>query len=326
MPGPAFLFIVGAMPAQPSPLIQVLAPAPWPEYELIDSGNGMKLERFGDYRLERPETQAIWAPALSDTEWAAADAIFRKRQSDDGPGDWFLKRSLPEQWPLYYENLSFWLRLTPFRHTGVFPEHSAHWPWLRALLGSRPAARVLVLFGYTGLMTLYAAGLGARVCHVDASKPAVRWAQENQAFSGLAECPVRWIIDDVGRFVAREIRRGRTYDLIMLDPPVFGRGPRGEIWRLAEGLPGLLEMCGQLLSEQPLGMLLNAYATNFSSLTLGNVLRSALVTRSGQTTAGEMVLTDRARRPLSAALYARWSMFENEIGTEANRRCPVANN
>jgi 23S rRNA (cytosine1962-C5)-methyltransferase len=306
-------------------LIQVLEPAPWPEYELIDSGNGKKLERFGQYRLERPDTQAIWSPALPAEEWAAADAVFRKRQSDDGPGDWSRKRSLPEQWPLHHDNLAFWLRLTPFRHTGIFPEHSAHWPWLRSLLASRPGARVLVLFGYTGLMTLYAAGLGAHVCHVDASKPAVRWAQENQAFSGLAECPVRWIIDDVGRFVAREIRRGRQYDLVMLDPPVFGRGPRGEIWRLAEGLPGLLDMCAQLLSEQPLGVLVNAYATNVSSLTLGNVLGSSLTDRAGQTTAGEMVLTDRAQRPLSAALYARWSMFESKIGTaEDNRPCPVS--
>lgn len=300
------------MPDDAAARIQVLQPQPWNEYELIDSGNGMKLERFGEYRLQRPETQAIWAPALPVREWDDADAVFRKRQSDDGPGDWSRKRSLPEQWPLHHDNLSFWVRLTPFRHTGVFPEHSAHWPWLQHVLARRTEPSVLVLFGYTGLMTLYAASLGARVCHVDASKPAVRWAQENQALSGLAECPVRWIVDDVSRFVAREIRRDRHYDVIVLDPPVFGRGPRGEIWRLADGLPDLLAMCGQLLSAYPLGILVNAYATSFSSLTLGNVLRSSLKARPGQTTAGEMVLTDRMQRPLSAALYARWSSSETE--------------
>jgi len=291
------------------PELSLLAPPPWSDYELLDTGNGAKLERFGQYTLVRPETQAIWSPSRSEREWQRADATFEKsRGGDDGPGTWQFRRPLPEQWQMHHNNLRFWARLTPFRHTGVFPEHSAHWHWLaeQAAAGSEP--RALVLFGYTGLSTLALAAAGARVTHVDASKPAVRWAQENQELSGLESRPIRWLVDDVGKFVAREARRGARYDIILLDPPVFGRGPRGEVWRLAEQLPALVDQCAQLLSERPLAVLLSAYATNMSALTLANVLGDRLKPFGGATSAGELVLAEAGTgRLMPAALFAAWS-------------------
>lgn len=291
------------------PELHILAPPPWREYELIDSGNGAKLERFGPYTLVRPETQAIWAPKLAEEIWRRADAVFEKsRGGDDGPGQWLQRRPLPEQWLMRYEDLAFWVRPTPFRHTGVFPEHSAHWAWLGRQIATRQRPQVLVLFGYTGLSSLYAAHSGAQVVHVDASKPAVRWAQDNQIASGLEDRPIRWLVDDVGKFIAREIRRGTRYDLIMMDPPVFGRGPKGEIWRLNEQLPDLVRQCAQLLTDAPLGVLMSAYATNMSALTLANVLADVMTENQGTTSAGELVLREQATgRLLPAAIYACWS-------------------
>lgn len=292
----------------PEPALDLIIPPPWVDYELVDSGGGQKLERFGPYRLVRPESQAIWQPALGPVDWDNADALFEKAPGDNRPGQWQVRRSLPEQWPLHYNNLTFLARLTPFRHTGIFPEQGAHWHWLLERLRGRHQAEVLVLFGYTGLSTLIAAQAGASVCHVDASRPAIRWAQENQAASGLTERPIRWIVDDALKFVRREQRRGRRYDLIMMDPPVFGRGPKGEVWRLTEMLPELLAATVALLSDEPAGFVLNAYATNISALSLFNVVQAALQAYHGTVAAGELVLTDTtAQRPLSAAIYARWS-------------------
>ncbi|MEI8166498.1 MAG: class I SAM-dependent methyltransferase [Chloroflexales bacterium] len=289
--------------------LHLLAPPPWSEYELLDTGNGAKFERFGAYTLVRPETQAIWRPQLAEREWQRADAVFEKpKGGEDSPGQWLQRRPLPDQWQMHHNNLTFWVRPTPFRHTGVFPEHSAHWAWLGQQIASRREPTALVLFGYTGLSSLYAAACGARVTHVDASKPAIRWAQDNQQLSGLGERSLRWLVDDVGKFIAREIRRGSRYDLILMDPPVFGRGPKGEIWRLHEQLTGLVEQCVQLLSERPLGLLLSAYATNMSALTLHNVLAAAMTGRAGTTSAGELVLREQqTERLLPAALYACWS-------------------
>jgi 23S rRNA (cytosine1962-C5)-methyltransferase len=293
--------------------LHILAPPPWDDYELLDTGDGAKLERFGPYTLVRPETQAIWPPRLPERDWQRADAKFEKTKGgDDSPGQWLQRRQLPDQWQMHHNNLSFWVRLTPFRHTGVFPEHSAHWGWLGRQLATRREPTALVLFGYTGLSSLFAASRGARVTHVDASKPAIRWAQDNQQRSGLSERPIRWLVDDVGKFVAREIRRGNRYDLILLDPPVFGRGPSGEIWRLHEQLTGLVGQCAELLSERPLGIWLSAYATNMSALTLHNVLEAATAGRGGTTSAGELVLREgRDGRLLPAALYACWSRGEH---------------
>lgn len=288
--------------------LNLLEPPPWNEYELIDSGHGAKLERFGQYTLVRPETQAIWSPHLSEREWQRADATFEKLRGEDGAGVWHQRRPLPEQWLLHDHNLAFWARLTPFRHTGIFPEHSAHWAWMRQQLMSRRTPKVLVLFGYTGLSTLEAARSGAQVVHVDASKPALRWAQENQQASELSDRPIRWLIDDARKFVAREIRRGNRYDLILMDPPIFGRGPSGELWRLHEQLPDLTRDCVQLLNDVPLGLLISAYATNISALTLQNVLDAAMARFKGTTSAGELVLRESASgRLLPAAIYACWS-------------------
>ncbi len=299
---------VGQSAVQRVPHPTVLHPPVWQDFELLDSGDGQKLERYGDYRLVRPETQALWSPVLT-AEWEQADAVFQRgRRGEDGGGEWELRTRLPEQWKLRHEGLSFWARLTPFRHTGVFPEHSAHWGWIRQQLALHQQPNVLVLFGYTGLHTLVAAQAGARVCHVDASKPATRWAQENQELSGLQDRPIRWIVDDVGKFVKREIRRGSRYDMIIMDPPVFGRGPKGEIWRLHEALQSLLLDCTQVLSQHPVGLLINAYATNISPITLANVMQSAMGGYVGEIKAGELVLVETAAaRMLPTALYARWS-------------------
>jgi 23S rRNA (cytosine1962-C5)-methyltransferase len=269
----------------------------------------MKLERFGDYRLVRPETQAIWLPGQSPDVWQQVDATFQRGRSDEGAGSWvFRQQSLPDQWMLQHDGLHFWARLTPFRHTGIFPEHSAHWQWMRQQLGFIQSPQVLVLFGYTGLHTLVAAQVGARVCHVDASRPAMRWAQANQELSHLQDRPVRWIVDDVNKFVAREIRRGSRYDMIIMDPPVFGRGPKGQIWRLNEALRPLMEDCVRLLSRNPVGLLVNAYATSISSVTLFNIVQMAMRPYGGEVLAGELVLVEaQAARALSTALFARWS-------------------
>jgi 23S rRNA (cytosine1962-C5)-methyltransferase len=288
----------------------ILTPPTWHDYELLDTGDGNKLERFGAYRLVRPDTQAIWSPTLPAHVWRKADARFEKgKKGDDGPGEWLTQRKLPDEWQLQHDDLRFSVRLTPFRHTGIFPEHSAHWAWLRQQLGRVARPNVLVLFGYTGLHTLVAAQSGASVCHVDASRPATRWAQANQERSGLRDAPVRWIVDDVLKFVEREIRRQSRYDMIVMDPPVFGRGPKGEIWRLHEALQGLLERCTRLLSERALGVLLNAYATNISPITLHNVMGGVMQAYPGTLEAGEMALveTGASRRLLPAALYARWT-------------------
>lgn len=235
--------------------------------------------------------------------------MFERGKGEDGPGVWKKYRPLPEQWLVQYNTLAFWVRLTPFRHTGIFPEHGAHWEWMRRQLAHMDRQpQVLVLFGYTGCTTLVAAQAGARVCHVDASRPAISWARDNQTASELTESPIRWIVDDVPAFVGREVRRGSRYDMIIMDPPVFGRGSKGQIWRLHESLHALVMACRQLLSDQAVGMLINAYATTFSAMTLYNMLAEAVCSLSGEVMAGELVLSDSAAaRPLSTALYACWS-------------------
>jgi 23S rRNA (cytosine1962-C5)-methyltransferase len=297
---------------QTLPRVALLTPPPWHDYELIDSGAGSKLERFGDYRLVRPDAQAIWEPALSSKEWQRFDAAFQRNRNEEKPGEWVQNRPMPEQWLVTHAGLRFWARLTPFRHTGIFPEHSAHWEWIRQQIaqvrqsGKQP--EVLVLFGYTGLHTLVAAQAGAHVCHVDASKPATRWARENQEVSQLQDYPIRWIVDDAIKFIKREIRRESRYDMIIMDPPAFGRGPKGEIWRLHESLQELVQNCTHILCAQPAGFLINAYATALSPISLFNILHTAMHAHAGNVLAGELVLVDTTvARPLPTALYARWS-------------------
>ena len=277
------------------------------DYTLLDSGEGAKLERFGAYTLVRPDQQAIWRRRLPVVRWETADAVFEKGAGDSG--DWVLKRPLPERWLMREAGLAFWARLTSFRHTGVFPEQAVHWRWIRETIerANRPI-RVLDLFAYTALSTLAAAQAGAQATYVDASRPAMGWARENQEASGLGNAPIRWILDDAIKFVRREARRGTRYDALIMDPPVFGRGPKGEIWRFYESVPILLDACRQILSDRPLFVLVNAYAIEASSVMLANLLGDLLDGRGGAIEAGELGLREQGSdRVLPGGIYGRWS-------------------
>jgi 23S rRNA (cytosine1962-C5)-methyltransferase len=304
--------------------IHTLVPIDWPDYELIDSGNERKLERFGKYILNRPDNQALWKPALSEQEWQKADAEFRK--NGENRGEWRKRNgSIPNQWEISYKNLRFSVRLTPFGHIGIFPEQAPQWEWItNKLKGKNEKLKVqnntdnqadsnktiqhynnlsvLSLFTYTGVATLAAALAGAQVTHVDASHPAVTWAHENQLLSGLEQKPIRWIVDDALKFAKREIRRGSKYDGIILDPPKFGRGPKGELWKFEESMPELIDVCKQIL--KPDGFVIaTAYAIPISSETLKNMLTEL---KPGKTLEyGELMLQERSGRKLPAALYTR---------------------
>jgi len=243
----------------------------WNDYELIDAGDGEKLERWGPFVLRRPDPQAIWPKTLGPADWNRADA--RYLRSSSGGGHWEFRRPLPERWTIAYGSLSFYIRPTGFKHTGLFPEQAVNWNWLRERLerAGRPI-RALNLFAYTGGATLACAAAGAEVCHVDAAKGIVQWAKENLQLSGLGNRPVRFLVDDALKFVQREKRRGRTYDVIVLDPPSYGRGPGGEVWKLEDDLYRFLEACAGLLSDRPLLVLLNSYTTGLSPAVLGNLL------------------------------------------------------
>lgn len=292
--------------AQQTPIFTLLDSPDWRDYELIDSGDGLKLERFGPYRFIRPEAQAIWRPALAQREWQRADATFQAKGED--AGSWHFQRSIDDRWQMRYKDLRFWAQPTPFRHLGVFPEQADHWDHLRALITqARRPVRVLNLFGYTGIASLAAASAGAQVTHVDASKKTIGWARENQTLSDLDDRPIRWILDDALKFARREARRDARYDGFIIDPPPFGRGPKGEIWRIEEGLPTLLDTCRQLFSDRPLFFVLTAYAIRFSALGLRYTLAETMQGYGGDLIGGETVLRDRSNRLLSTAIFARWS-------------------
>jgi len=289
----------------------------WTDYRLLDSGNSGKLEQVGPYRFVRPEPQALWAPALGANEWDSADANFTGAAGEDEDGGrWRFNRQLPETWTLSWDDLKFISRPTPFRHLAFFPEHSVHWryarEWLRGRKGGQP--EVLNLFGYTGLASLACASAGAKVTHVDASKKAIGYARENQAASGLEQAPIRWICDDALQFVKREIRRGRRYDGIILDPPKFGRGPNGETWRLEENLRELIDACQTLLRVDPEKrdsargfFIATVYAVRLSYLALAQTAEEAFDGCSGEWQVGEMALPHEERDfALPTAIFARW--------------------
>ncbi|MFP4283177.1 MAG: class I SAM-dependent methyltransferase [Opitutales bacterium] len=283
--------------------LEVLS-ASWDAYELLDSGHGRKLERFGDRRLIREEPKAWWRPATGEEQWERVSARFTPG------GEWALPRKgEARQWILPLDDLRLEARLTDMsKHVGVFPEQMPHWRWLRDKLRTRPGAKVLNLFGYTGVASLVAAGAGAQVTHVDASKPALAWARHNQALSGLEDRPVRWLLDDAFKFVAREVRRGKTYDAILLDPPSFGRGPKGEVWKVEEQVVDFLLQLRRLLGDDPLCFVLTMYNLEASSIMLENLVRDLLP--PGETSAGELALEPKYghhRLPLS--LFARWQPF-----------------
>jgi 23S rRNA (cytosine1962-C5)-methyltransferase len=285
-------------------MIQTLIPSEWEDYELIDSGDGKRFERFGKYTIVRPDPQAIWQPHIPHDRWEKADALFERTLQDKGV--W--RKTVPESWTMRYKNLKFLCKLSPFKHTGVFPEQSVHWDFIQQRIQQekRPIS-VLNHFGYTGIATLAAAAAGANVTHVDASYPTIGWARENQKLSHLLEKPIRWIEDDAMKFVQREIKRGTTYDGIIMDPPKFGHGPKGERWEFEEMFPNLMKLTTQILSQTPLFFLVNAYAISASSIMLKNVLADYLYPFGGSITAGELLLKEtNSTRVLSTGIYARW--------------------
>ncbi len=285
----------------------VLVTPGWADYELLDFGEGRKLERFGTFLIDRPEEQAMGRRLLDPADWRRADAIF-DGDAEDKAGRWRFSGKSAESFPLVFEKLAFFGRFTPFRHMGFFPEQAAHWQWMVEHIKAHAAPfRLLNLFGYTGLASLLAARAGAEVTHVDASKKAIGFARENQEHAGLAEKPVRWIVEDAVKFAQRERRRGKAYDGIILDPPKFGRGPEGETWHLFEHLPGHVEDCIALLSSNARFLILTVYAIRASALALDALLRPLLKERGGTFECGELAVQAQDGRLLSTSLYARWS-------------------
>ncbi len=274
------------------------------DYALVDSGHGRKLERFGALLLDRPEEQAMWSPRLPREEWEKADALFTGDIDEEGAGRWKRHAGVPESWACKHGNIRYECRFTSFRHVGVFPEQEAHFSFMRDRLkaaGGTPA--LLNLFGYTGLASLVAAEAGAEVTHVDASKKAIAWARDNQKLSGMEDRPIRWILDDATKFAAREVRRERRYDGILLDPPKFGRGPKGEKWELFESLPEMLRLCREIVKPDGF-VILTAYAIRASFLSLHRLAEEAL---GPGVESGELALADQAGGLLATSLFARWS-------------------
>lgn len=280
----------------------------WADYALIDSGGGRKLERYGAFNVVRPEPQCFWTPRLPAAAWDEAEATFDPTDEDEA-GRWRFRRSPPDSFPLSWSGIRWQARFTAFRHLAFFPEQAANWAWLdqRVRRADKPF-RVLNLFGYTGVASLVCASAGADVTHVDASKKAIGWARENATLSGLADRPIRWIVEDARRYVQRELRRGSSYDGIILDPPKYGRGPTGEVWRLYEDLPELASLCTQLLSRSADFLLLNAYAARVSGLSLAHLLSEGLAARGGVIDWGELALAEAGPegRALGLSFFARW--------------------
>ena len=284
----------------------------WIDYALLDSGDGIKLERFGKYVFVRPESQAMWKRSL-DAEWTNAHAVFQPTGEESG-GHWDFKKKVDEQWTMHYplsyvnKDLTFKVMTTPGRHLGVFPEVAAHWDWSSDLIArSNKEVNVLNLFGYTGLASLAVAAAGGKVTHVDASKKSVSWARENQGLSKLEDKPIRWIVDDAVKFVQREARRGAKYDGIILDPPKFGRGPKGEIWEVYKSLPDLLASCRECLSAHPLFVAITVYAVRASAIHVAQALDEMMKRYGGKIDSGELITREKsAGRFLSQAVYARW--------------------
>jgi len=300
----------------------------WKDYALLDSGDGLKLERFGKYIFERPESQAMWKRALSESEWKNAHAVFIPSGEESG-GHWEIKKRVDEKWVMKYpltstyqaeeqemRELRFWAMTTPGRHLGVFPEVASHWDFIADLIqkanldperSGKGPVNVLNLFGYTGLATLAAAAFGAKVTHVDASKKSVNWARENQELSGLSDKPIRWIVEDALKYVQREAKRGVRYDGIILDPPKFGRGPKGEVWAVYKSLPNLLAICRACLSERPLFVVITIYAVRASAIHVAQALDEMMKGFGGSIDSGELIIREQsANRLLSQAVYARW--------------------
>jgi 23S rRNA (cytosine1962-C5)-methyltransferase len=291
------------------------------DFALLDSGDGQKLERYGDLVIIRPEAQAMWQKSLPLTAWKNADAIFTGDTDEEGLGRWqFPKKAIGETFPMRWDGLAFHGRFTSFRHTGVFPEQAAHWRFMMdqiaaARIEKQSQPRVLNLFGYTGIASLVAARAGAHVTHVDASKKAIGWARENQQLAGLADKPIRWICEDAVKFCEREVRRGNTYDGILLDPPAYGRGPKGEVWQLFEHLPHMVDLCRELTSNQPLFTVLTAYTIRTSFLAIHELMQEVYGDARGRLESGELtIVTENSDRCLSTSMFSRWIASDHANG------------
>lgn len=279
---------------------------PSSEYELIDSGEGEKLERYGAYIISRPDPQALWSKQNPEV-WETAHARFEKSAKG---GKWHTKQEPPKDWSITLAGLTMNVALSPFKHTGVFPEQSENWKWIHEKIsGAVKAGRkisVINLFGYTGGATLAAAKAGADVCHVDGSKASIGVAKENAKLSGLDDKPIRWILDDVKVFVNREITRGKQYDVVIMDPPIFGHGPKKEVWKIEEDLPQLMKLVEKILSPDPLFILMNGYASGYSAIAYKNNLADIMKEKGGVLESGELAIEDRQGRLLPAGIFARW--------------------
>ena len=317
---------------------EILATSAEKDYELLDSGDGEKLERFGKYVLSRPDPQTLWQKKLSPDEWAKADGTFSRVASEsDGEdvkgkasskGRWKLKAGTPEKWPISFAGLKFFVEPTPFKHVGLFPEQKANWEWMKEKLktqnskpkigGQASKLEVLNLFGYTGGASLACAAEGASVVHIDGSKVAITRAKENAELSGLADKPTRWMLDDARDFVKRELRRERRYDAIIMDPPSFGRGDKGQVWKIEEDFVPLFNDCVKLLSAKPLFFLINGYAAGYSPIAYANNLKILQDKFGGTIEAGELTIEETQKGPaklgqsatarlLPCGIFARWS-------------------
>ncbi len=278
------------------------------DYELLDSGDGEKLERFGKVVLSRPDPQALWRKRLDEKEWKKADASFSRSEAS---AEWTYKNGKFEKWSIDYAGLKFWIKPTAFKHTGIFPEQKVNWDWMRDLIGKveedKKEIDVLNLFGYTGGASLACAQAGARVVHVDGSKSAITWARENAELSGLAEKPIRWILEDARVFAGREVKRGNKYDAVIMDPPAFGHGANKEVWKIEEDFLPLVEDCIKLLKDKPLFFIINGYSAGYSALAYKNVLLALVDKFGGSINVGELTLEETGSgRLLPCGIFARW--------------------
>ena len=296
----------------------LLHPTNWKDYSLVDSGSGKKLERFGNFLFTRPEPQALWSPRLSLKEWEKSSGTFLSSSNplnENTNGKWSLKNYLPLKWEMEYDNIKFFATPTPFRHLGFFPDQSPHWLWAANKIQAATnysdklfSPKVLNLFGYSGFASLHAAFNGASVTHVDASKKAINFAFENRNLSSFQDLPIKFITDDAIKFVRREIRRENKYDAIILDPPKYGRGPNGEIWDFFNDLPILLELITQVLTPEPIFIILNSYAIRSSHLALHFALDETMREFSGKVESGELSIVEDQEDPrqINTAIFARW--------------------
>jgi 23S rRNA (cytosine1962-C5)-methyltransferase len=307
------------IPTKPSPALSLPAP-PKGDYQLLDSGNMRKLEQLGPYLIVRPAPQAIWRPRLPQAAWQRAVAIYERDST--GGGNWQFRGTVKREFDILFNNLSLRIKLTDFGHLGLFPEQAPNWEWLRNLIRRRQQRtnyrniHVLNLFGYTGGSSLAASQAGAHVVHVDAAKGVVDWAKRNAEISRLQERPVRWLVDDALKFVKRETRRNNRYQGIILDPPSFGRGPKGEVFKIEDDLLPLLDECRTLLAEDALFILYSGHTPGFTPLVMYNQL-TTIAPKGGQSEFGEMVVVDQQGRPLPSGTYARWSPSEKAATKEA---------